>query len=167
MWLPPARPVWQRDTAYIGLGFNDSIRCHRNATTRKVRLFTGSVLGNSHCSGGWCHPTGLCQGLKGVRWHIFKLGRETRSHFGQLGQTDRIRIRSLNVMVADTPGRAGRVRVEHSCEVAHLLGCVDQHAPELPAPQHAQRQGFGCRGCNRQGLQNALPVIGKAMLWAF
>ena len=37
---------------------------------------------------------------------------------------------------------AGRGGVEYDSAVAHALGSMHQHAPQLPAAQHAQRGGL-------------------------
>jgi hypothetical protein len=53
----------------------------------------------------------------------------------------------LDVVVADQPGRAGRVGVEHRGEIAHGLRGVHEHAAQLAAAHHAQRgagQGAWC-----------------------
>ena len=50
-----------------------------------------------------------------------------------------VEITGGDVVVRDQAGRAGRVRVEHRGEIAHLLRRMDEHAAELAAAHHAER----------------------------
>src|SRR5690606_27768703 len=45
----------------------------------------------------------------------------------------------LHMVLADAPGRAGRIGVEHGGVVTQRLRRVHEHAPELAAAQYAER----------------------------
>ena len=142
-----------------------------HATTHKMRLFIGPVLRYRYRRCGRSHRAQPRQFGQCRCRHIFKFGGNGAGQCRQLLQTGRIGVAGLDVVMADTAGRAQRVRVQHRREITHALGSVHKHAPELATAHHAQGHFAGPRRWQRpwqQGLghQTGLPVTGKCILVA-
>ena len=102
-------------------------------------FFLQPVLRNGHgCSAGRHRPA-EGQLRQRVSRHVFKFSGDGGAQRGQLGQAGRVAVAGLNVVVADQPGRALRVGIEHGGEVAQALRSMHKHAPQLAAAHHAQR----------------------------
>ena len=105
----------------------------------KQGLFFHPILGHGHALGRRGHGAVGTQRHQCRGGHVLKLGGDGIAALHQLGQALLVVVRRLDVVVADQPGGAGHIGVQHGGEVAHRLGGMHKHAAQLAAAHHAQR----------------------------
>ena len=121
-----------------------------HTTADEVGLFSGTVLGNGHGGSSRCHGAERGQQRECRRGHVFKFRGDGAAQVAQTGQAIRVHVVGVDMVVAHAAGGAGCVRVQHGGEVAHALGGVHKHAPQLAAADHTQR-GFARAGQDGRG----------------
>ena len=126
----------------LRFGFDDGMRRHRHATLHKVGFLGGTVLRNRHGVRGGGHKAVRAQGEQRRCGHVFEFSGDGRAALHQLRQALLVEVIGLDVVVAHTPRRAGRIGVQHRREIPHGLGSMHEHAAELAAAHHAQGGGL-------------------------
>ena len=125
----------------VGRG-DDAVRCAGHATAREMLLFQCAVLRNGYCGGWRRHGLARRQILQRGGGHVLEFGGNGVTGIKQLLPSAHVVIGGHNLAVAGLACRTVGGRVEHHGAVAHALGSMHQHAPQLPAAQHAQRGGL-------------------------
>ena len=102
-------------------------------------FFLHPVLRNGHGRSAGRYRPREGQLRQCVSRHVFKFSGDGGAQRGQLCQAGGVAVAGLNVVMADPPGRALRVGIEHGGEVAQALRGMHKHAAQLAATHHAQR----------------------------
>ena len=93
--------------------------------------------------------------MQGWRGHILKFGGDGIALRRQRGQTLCVLVVGVHMPMADPPGWAGGVWVQHRSKVAHALRGLDEHAPQLTATHHSESDLAGFAGRNGGSLHAA------------
>jgi hypothetical protein len=99
-----------------------------HAAAAEVGFFRQPVLRNGHGLGAWRNKPRRGQRGQRIGGHIFKFGGNGAAQSGQLRQPFGVLVGALDVVVADAPGRAVGIWVQHRRLITHGLGGMHKHA---------------------------------------
>ena len=97
------------------------------------RLFFDAILSDGHAFGAGRHNALRTQSDHGRSRDVLKFGGDGSTTLHQLSKRRLIVGCSLDVIVRHSACRADRVLIEHGGVVAHTLGGLNKHTPELAA----------------------------------
>ena len=100
--------------------------------------FSAAVLGDGHGRRGGADRQPRGEPLEHRSRDVLELGRDRGALIGKLIEGGRVVVGGDDLVVGDLAGGAPGIRLEHDDAISHDARAEREHAPELPAAQHAR-----------------------------
>jgi hypothetical protein len=113
-------------------------RRRAEACAREEALFGDAILGDGDRRRGGAHPHPGGEALQRRCRDILEFRGDGRALIGELVEGRGVVVRGNDLVIGHLAGGTTGIRLQHHDTVAHDARPEREHAPELPATQHAQ-----------------------------